>query len=104
MNREARIVTDEGTEDWRRHAACRGCDVELFFPVGVTGPAVEQIEAAKVICGECPVRVECLEFALLTNQGAGVWGGATEEERRKLRRTWLARRRALQVPGPRTSW
>ena len=42
----------------------------------------------------CPVAEECLEFALATNQEAGVWGGTTEEERRKLRKTWLAKQRA----------
>ncbi|MDQ4068489.1 MAG: WhiB family transcriptional regulator [Actinomycetota bacterium] len=89
---------EEGTGSWRRQAACHGCDVELFFPVGVTGLAVDQIAAAKAVCAECPVRAECLDFALVTNQEAGVWGGATEEERRRLRRSWLAqRRRRLQA-------
>ena len=36
---------------------------------------------------------ECLEFALATNQEAGVWGATSEDERRKLRKAWLARRR-----------
>jgi WhiB family redox-sensing transcriptional regulator len=39
------------------------------------------------------VNEECLEFALATNQEAGVWGGTTEEERRKLRKAWLAKQR-----------
>ena len=78
--------------------ACNGCDVELFVPVGVTGPAVDQIEAAKAVCNRCPVQPECLDFALVTNQECGVWGGASEEERRRLRRSWLAqRRRRLQA-------
>jgi WhiB family redox-sensing transcriptional regulator len=78
---------------WRLRAACRDTDPDLFFPVGTTGPAIEQIEAAKVVCGECEVQAECLEFALATNQDSGVWGGTSEEERRKLRKQWLARRR-----------
>jgi Transcription factor WhiB len=40
-------------------------------------------------------RGECLEFALATNQEAGIWGGATEEERRKLRKAWLAKQRMV---------
>ena len=80
-------------DDWRAQAACRDTDPDLFFPVGSTGPAVEQIEAAKAVCRRCPVQATCLEFALSTNQEAGVWGGASEEERRKLRKAWLARRR-----------
>ena len=61
---------------------------------GATGVALDQIDAAKEICAVCPVNPECLEFALATNQEAGVWGGTTEEERRKLRKGWLAKQRA----------
>ena len=80
-------------EDWRGDAACRHTDPDLFFPVGTTGPAIEQIEAAKAVCRGCEVQRPCLEFALATNQEAGVWGGTSEEERRKLRKAWLARQR-----------
>ncbi len=80
-------------EDWRVDAACRDTDPDLFFPVGTTGPAIEQIASAKAVCGECDAQAECLEFALATNQDSGVWGGTSEEERRKLRKAWLARRR-----------
>ena len=80
-------------EDWRVDAACRDTDPDLFFPVGTTGPAIEQIASAKAVCGECDAQSDCLEFALATNQDSGVWGGTSEEERRKLRKAWLARRR-----------
>jgi len=80
-------------EDWRVGAACRDTDPDLFFPVGTTGPAIEQIASAKTVCGECDAQTDCLEFALATNQDSGVWGGTSEEERRKLRKVWLARRR-----------
>jgi len=80
-------------EAWRVDAACRDTDPDLFFPVGTTGPAIEQIASAKAVCGECDAQSECLEFALATNQDSGVWGGTSEEERRKLRKAWLARRR-----------
>lgn len=85
------------TTDWRDLAACRDSDPTLFFPVGSTGPAVEQIQAAKEICGACAAREDCLQYALETNQEAGVWGGYAEDERRRLRKRWLAerRRRAL---------
>jgi WhiB family redox-sensing transcriptional regulator len=82
-------------EGWRRRAACRDVAPDLFFPVGVTGPAVAHIAAAKAVCEACPVRLECLEFALSTNQEYGVWGGASEEERRVLRRAWRARQRRV---------
>ena len=79
--------------DWRNLAACVEEDPELFFPIGSTGPAVEQVERAKAICRTCPVTEQCLEWALETNQDAGVWGGLSEEERRSLRRSRQRRRR-----------
>jgi WhiB family redox-sensing transcriptional regulator len=79
---------------WRDDAACRDTDPDLFFPVGTTGLAVDQIASAKAVCATCPVRRECLEFALFTNQDSGVWGGTSEDERRKLRRAWVKTRRA----------
>lgn len=81
------------TDDWRKNAACRDTDPDLFFPVGTTGQAVDQIEAARGVCFACDAREDCLEFALATNQESGVWGGTSEEERRKLRKAWLAARR-----------
>jgi WhiB family redox-sensing transcriptional regulator len=80
-------------DDWRDHASCRDTNPDLFFPVGTTGPAIEQIENAKAVCLQCPVQAPCLEYALATNQDSGVWGGTSEEERRKLRKVWLARQR-----------
>jgi WhiB family transcriptional regulator, redox-sensing transcriptional regulator len=79
---------------WRNEALCRDTDPDLFFPVGTTGPALAQIENAKAVCRQCPVQTACLEFALSTNQDTGIWGGTSEEERRKLRRAWVARQRA----------
>jgi WhiB family redox-sensing transcriptional regulator len=81
-------------EDWRTNANCRDTDPELFFPAATTGEAIDQIAAAKAVCESCAARRQCLEFALATNQESGIWGGTSEEERRKVRRSWLARRRA----------
>ncbi len=76
---------------WRATASCRGTSPELFFPVGTTGLAVDQIADAKDVCRQCPAQEPCLEFALLTNQDSGVWGATSEEERRTLRRNYLRR-------------
>lgn len=76
---------------WRNSAACRDTDPDLFFPVGQTGPAIAHIANAKQVCTTCGVKRECLEYALMTNQDAGIWGGLTEDERRQIRRE---RRRA----------
>ncbi len=78
---------------WRNRSACLDEDPELFFPVGTTGPALEQTERAKAVCHSCPVVNECLEWALESNQDAGVWGALNEDERRTLRRQRQRRRR-----------
>ncbi len=79
--------------EWRDLAACASHDPNLFFPAGETGPAAEQIKLAKSICAGCDVAEDCLSYAIETNQVAGVWGGLTEDERRPVRRRWLAERR-----------
>ena len=71
---------------WRRHAACRGLDPEIFYPA-----TDEEAEAAKKVCGQCGVQETCLEHALGSRERDGVWGGATEKERRRILRQ---RRRA----------
>ncbi|MFB8028316.1 WhiB family transcriptional regulator [Streptomyces sp. NPDC056465] len=73
-------------ENWRTQAACREEDPDLFFPIGSTGPALVQAEEAKAVCGTCPVREQCLEWAMENGQDAGVWGGMDENERRALKR------------------
>jgi WhiB family transcriptional regulator, redox-sensing transcriptional regulator len=72
--------------NWRSEAACRTEDPELFFPVGTTGPALDQLAEAKAACYRCPVASQCLTWALDTGQRYGVWGGLSEDERRELRR------------------
>ena len=42
--------------------------------------------SAKLICAECPVINECLDYAIRTNQDSGIWGGTTEDERKSIRR------------------
>jgi WhiB family redox-sensing transcriptional regulator len=80
---------------WRSLAVCRGTDPDLFFPVGTTGQALVQISRAKEVCWECPVRVECLDYAIATNQDSGIWGGLDEEQRRGIRRQNAARQRVF---------
>ncbi|MGI8808480.1 MAG: WhiB family transcriptional regulator [Acidimicrobiales bacterium] len=86
-------IFDWDTAKWRDDAACRHTNVELYFPAGNTGAAVDQIEAAKAVCRSCPVQRACLQFALESNQEAGIWGGKDEDERRRLRRGWRASQR-----------
>src|SRR3546814_14145923 len=84
-------------------ASCRDTDPDLFFPVGTTGPAIEQIENAKAVCRECEAQAPCLEYALATNQDSGVWGGTSEEERRQLRKQYVARQRRTAYHSPTSS-
>lgn len=80
--------------EWWEKAACLDEDPELFFPVGVTGPAVQQQADAKAVCRRCPVAGECLEWALQTGQNYGIWGATDEEERRRLTIRRQRKRRA----------
>jgi WhiB family redox-sensing transcriptional regulator len=72
--------------DWRDYAACRDVDPDLFFPLGTLGASLLQIDEAKQICRTCPVCGPCLRWALDSGD-AGVWGGTTEDERRKHRQS-----------------
>ena len=86
--------------NWRSAAACLLADPDLFFPISSTGPAERQIARAKTICARCPVRQECLEFALGQGLAYGIWGGTTPEDRQRDRRR--KRRRAAAAAAKRT--
>lgn len=83
------------SQSWAARGACRNSDPELFFPITPAGPAARQLAEAKEVCDRCPVRHECLTFALETGQDFGVWGGTTEIERRAIRRKQVRHRRYL---------
>jgi WhiB family redox-sensing transcriptional regulator len=85
--------------DWIQRALCRDVDPDIFFPVGTTGPALEQVQRAKAICARCKVRVQCLDWALATGQDSGVWGGMDEEERREIRRARRRETATLRIAG-----
>jgi hypothetical protein len=86
-------------QDWRSRAACRGVEPELFFPVAESGPQwAAQVAEAKAVCAGCPVRAECLAFAL-ERLPYGIAGGLTAEERAVARRRRRgAGRRKVQRP------
>ncbi len=63
--------------------ACAGADPELFFP---EGRGIASYDEARKLCHRCPHRQPCLEWALETGQGFGMWGATTPEERREMRR------------------
>jgi WhiB family transcriptional regulator, redox-sensing transcriptional regulator len=69
-----------GHASWMLRGACRGEDPELFFPISSAGPSLAQVSSAKAVCARCPVRVNCLTYALIVRP-EGIWGGTTREER-----------------------
>jgi WhiB family transcriptional regulator, redox-sensing transcriptional regulator len=69
---------------WWSRAACASADPELFFPISYSGPALRQVMRAKAVCARCEIQRECLRYALEAGSIQGVWGGMTEEERRRL--------------------
>jgi WhiB family transcriptional regulator, redox-sensing transcriptional regulator len=73
--------------EWRTRSACLSADPDLFFPISATAAAAPQITRAKTICAGCPVRSACLGFAMAHRDLQGIWGGTTDEERRKTRRS-----------------
>lgn len=73
--------------NWRSFAACCNVsDKELFFPIGNTAGAQQWIDDAKSVCRRCDAVEFCRDWALDTNQDAGVWGAMSEDERRALKR------------------
>ncbi len=76
--------------DWMARGKCRDLDPATFFPSDGVG-----VEIARQICADCPVKEPCLEYALWAKIDHGVWGGASERERRRIaRQRRLARQRS----------
>lgn len=78
--------------NWRALGACTQEDPDLFFPIGSTGPALLQIEEAKAACRRCPVVEICGTWALESGEKHGVWGGMSEEDRRRTKRRAASQR------------
>ena len=76
--------------NWRDLAACAGMELALFFPPeniggprggrGVSGER-KRVNKAKAVCSGCPVKWECLQFAVL-HDCTGIYGGTDTAERR----------------------
>jgi WhiB family redox-sensing transcriptional regulator len=85
----SRLASLEAEMRWQDRAACKGMDPILFFGPEHAETVKEKREredAAKAICNACPVRSECLDYALDAKEAYGIWGGMTELERKALLR------------------
>ena len=71
--------------EWTEHARCQGLDPEQFFRRGVA-----QSRGAIKVCGRCPVKEDCLRYAVEHDVDFGVWGGLTERQRRAYQRQQYA--------------
>lgn len=85
---------------WTDRAACAGSDTDFWYPTltdtATNGGPNALVAAARAICHRCPVRTDCLEYALTRNETHGIWGGKTPKERRAERN----RRRRAQGLSP----
>jgi len=66
---------------WQVGALCLQVDPEIFFP-----ERGGSSKAARAVCRDCPVKAECLRYALANREQFGIWGGTSERERRRLRK------------------
>ncbi|MGH3643983.1 MAG: WhiB family transcriptional regulator [Mycobacterium sp.] len=70
--------------EWLFSARCRGEDVDVFFASDGERPHAAELRhrRAAVLCAQCPVLVQCREYALAYREPWGTWGGLSESERR----------------------
>jgi len=81
-------------DTFKARGLCGGADPELFFPQRGAKDVPTKTAEAKRICGLCPVKDLCLEWALTTRETTGIWGGATVTERREMLKNRPTNRRA----------
>lgn len=72
---------DAVERQWHEYGLCLETDPEAFYPD--KGGSTRE---AKMVCQACPVKDECLEYALLNDERYGIWGGLSDRERRRLRK------------------
>jgi len=84
--------------EWMTDGVCAQVDPELWFPE--KGGSTRE---AKQLCARCPVHPECLAYALAHDERFGIWGGASERDRRRMKRTTTRPQGApVRAPDKRT--
>lgn len=70
-------------EAWWEEAACSGGDTNAWFGER-RGPSSDDTKLALSICGGCPVKDECLAWAMRVGEHYGIFGGLFPDERHAL--------------------
>jgi WhiB family redox-sensing transcriptional regulator len=81
---------EEADETWKDRALCKGAPITMFFLTRGEDP-----KPAQALCQECPVRIECIEYALATDCYEGIFGGLTHRGRVKFVRARMTARQAV---------
>ena len=71
---------------WQKDALCRQHSTNLFFPPATFEKKDDRVKRefkAKAVCHGCPVKISCLDEALIISEPFGIWGGLTEMERKQ---------------------
>lgn len=84
-----------GQEPWMDSSLCAQSDPELFYP-----EKGQSANAAKRVCSQCPVRQECLDWAVDAGEDHGVWGGLSRKERHAYAKRLGAPHSARRFPVP----
>lgn len=79
-----------GNQDWREYAACAKLPKNLFFYEGRGAKGNKELLDSVNVCLKCPVRRQCLEFAVKNNEPYGQWAGTFPDERAKMHKEYLA--------------
>jgi WhiB family redox-sensing transcriptional regulator len=96
------MIITKASLDWQRYGKCVGAPSEWFFPERLDKQTDSEksihvakcISSAKALCAQCPVKSECLDFALKTMDlgNYGVWGGTTPGQREAIREAFRQER------------
>jgi WhiB family redox-sensing transcriptional regulator len=81
------VLQQRMEDSWQVRAACRGPHTDVFYPPPQFERKVDKLRreaVAKAICLACPVRQECLDYAISIREPHGIWGGLNEAERRPM--------------------
>jgi WhiB family redox-sensing transcriptional regulator len=71
------------SEEWKQFGACRTePDKDRWF--AHTRTEANETDAAKAVCGRCPVALQCLRYALAADEPWGIWGGLDRHQRKAL--------------------